>query len=391
MLSDLHKLSSWVNPFHNENNWLGYAVKFGNIALVKTTLTAGADPNYIRVEDFYSSYPSQRQVSVLYLATENKHVDIANILLDAGADANGLAKYDNEHTKWIFHGVDEISLNPAVRNGDIEMVDLLLSYGANPNVDGFDFKSYPLKDAVTSNNLAIAKLLLENGAEIGTALFDVNKVEMAKLLIEYGATFTGGYFEISGYNVWLMPDIIRAINENDVNKAQLLTEAGAGLEDLKKVPDFDELMVNLLKHNVAVSEHQWVLEFDGAAKLNMSEAHLAVLHGDVQGLLKLHENHFDFNVVDKLGYTPFHYIDFMPGDIQYLQPIIQEALVKMGTDLFAASCVKDHIGEPVWKVSQNSYCFSTKLKEESLRIKAFQEKYQLNYDSETKTLSSKLV
>lgn len=412
-MSTFYKISSWINPFHNNNSWLESAVLDGDLDLVKTTLAAGADPN-LRYEVYGECGRfANGEVNVLYTAVANKQVEITKTLLAAGAEPNSLVVIGNG-SGWIsLYDDAENVLMPAVRNNDMGMVNLLLSYGAQTH--SYDMNNQPLRVAVDSNNLLMADLLVKNGADVNqttcknvfyengyykgrvcdTPLMNANFAEMAKLLVEHGASISGSEYKKyvnDDYFDWHEPAIIQAINTGNDQKAKLLTDAGAGIDALKNSPHFDEMILHLLKSSEA-ELHHWVFELDGPARLNMSEAHLAALKSDVKALIALHEAGVDVNVTDKLGYTPFHYTYFIDKEKASLAPTsretTQETLIKMGADLNAPSCLKGHIGEPVWKTIKDMNL--TKMVDESFRIKALHEVYELHYDEEQYTLTSQLV
>ncbi|MBI9108224.1 MAG: ankyrin repeat domain-containing protein [Spirochaetales bacterium] len=88
-------------------------------------------------------------------------------------------------------------LNIAVRNGDVEICRLLMSYDASLNIIARDRITSPLMDAVTANNQEITRLLIEAGADLNyrnrngqSALIVAigsRMAEIAELLIENGA------------------------------------------------------------------------------------------------------------------------------------------------------------------------------------------------------------
>jgi ankyrin repeat protein len=118
-----------------------------------------------------------------YAARENR-LEIATILLDAGAEVNGLTQY---HYSPLY---------AAARFGHVEMVELLL--GNNANVDSRDFWGQtPLYRASETERVEIVKLLLDAGADVNSknmynqtpihqAAFN-GRVENLKLLLARGA------------------------------------------------------------------------------------------------------------------------------------------------------------------------------------------------------------
>ena len=93
------------------------------------------------------------------------------------------------------NGVPLLSI--AVRNGDMEITRLLMSYDASLNIIARDRITSPLMDAVTAGNAEIARVLIEAGADLNyrnrngqTALvvaIGARMLEIAELLIDSGA------------------------------------------------------------------------------------------------------------------------------------------------------------------------------------------------------------
>lgn len=97
----------------------------------------------------------------LALAAFFGHRDLAESLLDQGADVNAVSKNATGYT----------ALSGAVARGDAEIVRLLLSRGANAR-HGYGPGYSPLHEAAASGKLDIAKLLLAHGADPNVATDD---------------------------------------------------------------------------------------------------------------------------------------------------------------------------------------------------------------------------
>jgi uncharacterized protein len=184
------------------------AVQDGNIRLVQMALKKGADPN-IRHSGLGS---------ILLQATVNKQLSIIRLLLANGADPKekgneALAEAAvNTKSMEILRCLVEagarleavpdsgIGNNPMVNatfNDDYEMLQYLLSHGANANEKWLLCSVTPIIIAARHENILVMGLLLKNGAYINaqdcngvTALMFAclaGKIETIRYLLEQGA------------------------------------------------------------------------------------------------------------------------------------------------------------------------------------------------------------
>jgi ankyrin repeat protein len=155
-------------------------LKAKRYSIVRWYLTIGVDPNTLGEHDR----------TMLVAAVQFNRVDIARMLLEAGADVN------------VKHDGDKI-LRIAARLGyrghqlTVEMLRLLIEYGAGVN-ERLRSKETPLIVAVTHVAIPAVRFLLSQGANPNlkdnkgnTALIysaeHVDEVDMAQLLLESGA------------------------------------------------------------------------------------------------------------------------------------------------------------------------------------------------------------
>ena len=114
-----------------------------------------------------------------------KHPDIAELLLDLGAQIN-----------FRQHDLGMTPLDWAASEGKLEMVRALLKRGANPNAGKGATRSAPIQQCANSGNIEILKALLDAGADVdamdagqcalSTAALN-GHVEFIKTLLEAGA------------------------------------------------------------------------------------------------------------------------------------------------------------------------------------------------------------
>jgi ankyrin repeat protein len=121
------------------------AVRRGDVALAKTLLNKGADPNF---EGLDSESP-------LIAAIRSGHLELVKLLLDKGADAN-------RETGGNESGVTPLIIAASI--GDLELIKLLLDKGADINAASGD--DTPLMQAAGGGKLEVVKLLISRGADV---------------------------------------------------------------------------------------------------------------------------------------------------------------------------------------------------------------------------------
>jgi len=116
-----------------------------NIAGVTSILSIGKDLNEkTAVEEW----------TPLWIAASHGNVEIARLLLEAGADVNATT------------GKGVTAFREAALIGANELVRLLLERGADPDIMPFDFQDPPLLAAASRSHTEIVKLLLDVGANV---------------------------------------------------------------------------------------------------------------------------------------------------------------------------------------------------------------------------------
>ncbi len=166
---------------------LGVAIRNGQTEVVKLLLSLGV----VSVND--------EQYLDSLLIKDEKNLDMVELLLKSGANPNE----------------DDI-LTKAVECENYKMVELLLKFGADPNkYSGIS----PLHVAVCCDNFRLAKLLLENNADVNARMKDYSKImkydgalvamdiavfrknkNMYDLLNKYGGSTTTRLEQLEGLN-----------------------------------------------------------------------------------------------------------------------------------------------------------------------------------------------
>lgn len=111
---------------------------------------AGFDVNFLLAPERSCMY-EDRRLSPLYFAVDNRNLEAASMLLEAGADPN-LDPFN--------------ALLLAVRQGDIHMATLLLEHGANVNAPLPTHPStFPACVMLSVRNITMMKCLMDHGCE----------------------------------------------------------------------------------------------------------------------------------------------------------------------------------------------------------------------------------
>lgn len=135
------------------------AIRRGNVEIAQLLLDYGADVNAV----------SSDGREPLFVAVWKRHPKIIKLLLDRGAEPDSFFSED-----------PPTSLHLAAHNGDLASMQVLLDGGAK--VDPRDFEgATPLFRAVAQGNLETARLLLQRGANIRTWRSDnLSPLELAE-------------------------------------------------------------------------------------------------------------------------------------------------------------------------------------------------------------------
>src|SRR5579872_982187 len=246
---------------------LMFAAAFGSLEAMKLLISGGAD----------AKAESEAGVTALHWCTG----DLAKVrlLLDQGADVNKTSRLGRTPL-----------LVAASTYGGLETVKLLLQKGAEVNVvDNGGFT--PLNAAANIDNSAIAKLLIEKGAnleaktsigQVGTALMGAahnGNLELTRLLLSHHADLNAISAESDG-NVKNGPVLVGnlaalhfAVANGNAEEVKLLLDAGAAV-DTRDVRGMTPLMlaVSTDRPNVDVVKMLLAKGADASIRSNIGES-----------------------------------------------------------------------------------------------------------------------
>ncbi|HNW34255.1 MAG TPA: ankyrin repeat domain-containing protein, partial [Candidatus Ozemobacteraceae bacterium] len=128
---------------------LHLAAARGDLEIVRLLVAAGANLHLKQIPE----KPGISDMTPLHLSVLNKHAQVAEFLLDHGADIDAVCQ--GSDTPLVI----------ACRNADQRLVDELLKRNADPN--GGTSVSFPLLYAVQTGDLEFVKKLITSGADTG--------------------------------------------------------------------------------------------------------------------------------------------------------------------------------------------------------------------------------
>jgi len=233
--------------------------------------------------------------------------EIANLLIEKGADVNAVNKFQIT------------PLFSAIEKGHKELVEILVDHGANVNFKS-DYFGYPIHRAVYMNHPDILKLLIENGARLEvkdpsgrTPLQEaglMGRIEEAKFLVEKGAeinTIDKNGLTALHYSILYGTDREGINHSKDL--AELLIGNGASCNTVSnsgETPIFSAAKQGCTGIIELITKHGGDIKSLSGQK-SQSLLHIAAMKGYGDMVDFLLSKGLDKNLKDSLGKTPQDY------------------------------------------------------------------------------------
>ena len=266
--AEAERISKWICDQHlsTGGNYLQSAARNGHVDIVRLLVINGVDVNNKGRHQRYSptgGAAAPPGSTALHIAVYHGYIQVVMELLNLGADVNATCHWDQI-----------TPLNVAVTRNDLNIARLLLDRGANGN--GITGAGHPpLLDAATRGHVEMATLLLQRGAEVDAidtngdpvlhSAAYCNKINIVRLLLDHGANprsnggsgRTARWFAAQrGYEEVVA--LLRSRGADDSQKPDMLDDSSVALNSIGS----DKILADLekaqhLRMSESVSE-EWV-------------------------------------------------------------------------------------------------------------------------------------
>lgn len=286
----------------NQNAWIQFAIELGDVEKVKELLEHEADPNALK----------QFGGSLVTLAINNRHEEIARLLLKFKADPN-----------------IDMPLRVAVQQNNPDMMQTLLDYGADP--DGLEnHYPSPLIQAVEQSNAEAVETLLEAKARVNVMLpsgisllhfaVQIGDADIVAKLLKHEALPDA--ITLSGESVMSW-----TVRLNRIDLVSLLLEYGASVDLVGAggiVPlqfAFDHEQYSLAKLLLKKGADPTLFDRKPVSEVNYTPLHAAINSHDKELVSTVLEKGVDVNRLDVKGNTPL-FKAVGDGDVSIVQILL---------------------------------------------------------------------
>ena len=263
-----------------------------------------------------------QQYTALIAAAKANRIEVVRILCSKHADANA-------RTEFRYPEEGYSALLWAIENENMAIAELLLINGANSNLaDGWG--ETPLKHAVWKNNLPLVELLLRSGADVlyrkevdgRSVLFDAmykRNISIIDSIIAHGAD--PKIRDSEGWNL-----IMIASQASFIEGAKFGVAAGIGINDRTKsgITAIDLAVLHDSEENLAILEYLIKMGGNISAKDEVGKTPLmeAAQAGAAKAMKMLIKEGANANECDTFGSTSLHYAAKGAGPTENEEAII---------------------------------------------------------------------
>jgi ankyrin repeat protein/CHAT domain-containing protein len=259
---------------YNNMSWLQFALNRKNTEVSKYLIQLKKD---FYPDDFYDSPFS--------IMLEQKNYELMKLLIDKGYDVNFRRSYSSYYSRS--------PLSYAVSRGDMQAVELLLSAGANPNLQSSYSNTSPLHTAVDMEDISMIELLLKHGAspDIGNKFTEyplIVAVEEGFDSILYLLLETPLNINVQSKDGWTA--LHYAARDNNTDYLQLLLEKGANTQMLAETSDNEYTPLMLAVYNENIEAIKILVKYGADPNFYNSkgESSLSLARSDgLQSILKI--------------------------------------------------------------------------------------------------------
>ncbi|KAK1244454.1 hypothetical protein MKX07_003253 [Trichoderma sp. CBMAI-0711] len=260
----------------------------GHVDVIKLLISKGVNIDACVTR----AYPGSTLLCLVSLMGQEHALDVAKVLLQNRCDANA-ATHDGD-----------TPLSNAIKSDNLPLAGLLLENNANPNMQSAEEGQWPLHHAVIKGNPAMVRLLLEHGADprgtmtrlltplhLAALLDNENALELVKLLLDSKDIDLNAQADTGDTALML------AVQEQRKDVVEALLEAGVDPE-LATTNDITPLERAITTSNIEIFD---LLIKHGANprrvdQRGISILHLAAIHNDVAVLERVLKEGLDLDL-----------------------------------------------------------------------------------------------
>lgn len=256
-VESLLKLGVSANLKNRHDDSLLYiAVQKGHVEIAKLLLAHGADVDFIHFRD-----------TLLHLAAANGHIEMVRLLVENGANVNAVGIYSytplhkatqcaglNVNSQWYSYHNGNSTDDRNIHSKYTETAEFLIKNGANIDAKGID-NIRPLRFAISSGLSEIVILLLRKGADANLSSIEQQHsfTPICHLLLagidKYasGRNYLKTFFTLLAFGANLTEEHMEQINDT-----LYLKDCLTAFEEIKEMPHLGKIIRGYGERNLEV-------------------------------------------------------------------------------------------------------------------------------------------